>query len=148
MTNATPRFSLPMLAVAQAQKEVTHNEALVLIDALLHATVEAGPQTSPQPSASAGQCWLVGDGAMGAWTGQDGAMAVWTVGGWRFAAPREGMQVRRAADSAVLRYRDGLWVEPNMITIAEGGSTIDAEVRIALAALISALTTQGLVISG
>ena len=29
-TLATPRFTLPLLAVAQAQKEVTHNEALAL----------------------------------------------------------------------------------------------------------------------
>lgn len=39
----TPRFALPMLAVAQAQKAFTHKEALTLIDALDQATVESGP---------------------------------------------------------------------------------------------------------
>ena len=32
----TRRCGLPLLAVSQAEKEITHNEALVLIDALLH----------------------------------------------------------------------------------------------------------------
>ncbi|MBL0914169.1 MAG: response regulator, partial [Sphingopyxis sp.] len=31
----TARYSLPLLALAQAQKEVTHNEALVLLDAMM-----------------------------------------------------------------------------------------------------------------
>ena len=37
---ASPRFDLPLLAVSQAQKEITHNEALILIDALLHPVAE------------------------------------------------------------------------------------------------------------
>ena len=37
----TDRFALPLLAAAQAQKEVTHNEALARVDALLHAVVVA-----------------------------------------------------------------------------------------------------------
>jgi len=32
---STPRLALPLLAVAQAQKEVTHNEALALLDLLV-----------------------------------------------------------------------------------------------------------------
>lgn len=39
---AIPRLALPLPAVAQAQKEVTHNEALTLLDSLVHTVVEAG----------------------------------------------------------------------------------------------------------
>lgn len=35
----TARYQLPFLAVGQAQKEITHNEALVLLDALISATI-------------------------------------------------------------------------------------------------------------
>lgn len=31
----TPRLGLPLMAAAQAQKHVTHNEALMLVDALV-----------------------------------------------------------------------------------------------------------------
>ena len=56
----TPRFALPMLSVAQAQKETTHNEALVLIDALLHAPVVDGPLATPPEYPTEGDCgWTV-----------------------------------------------------------------------------------------
>ena len=36
----TPRLALPAIEAAQAQKHVTHNEALVLLDALTHLAAE------------------------------------------------------------------------------------------------------------
>ncbi len=66
----TARYSLPLLALAQAQKEVTHNEALVLLDAMVHAAVVAGPVADPPSSPDEGQCWLVASGASGVWAGQ------------------------------------------------------------------------------
>ena len=35
MTDTTPRSGMPLLAAAQAQKHVTHNEALLELDALI-----------------------------------------------------------------------------------------------------------------
>ena len=37
----TKRLGLPLMDAAQAQKHVTHNEALVRLDALTHLTVSA-----------------------------------------------------------------------------------------------------------
>lgn len=145
---ATPRFSLPILAVAQAQKEMTHNEALVLIDALIHATVETGPQADPPTERAEGECWLIGADATGAWAGQEDRIGLWSAGGWRFIAPHDGMRVRRSADGLWMTYGAGLWAEPAAIANPDGGSTIDTEARIAIELLISALSTQGLVISG
>lgn len=144
----TPRFALPLLGVAQAQKEVTHNEALTLIDALVHATVEAGPLNDAPAEPEAGRCWLVGAAPTGDWAGQGHAIAIWTAGGWRFVAPRAGTTVVRLADGARLRFDDGQWVEPATIIAPSGGSTIDAEARSALSALILHLKAQGLLISG
>src|SRR3546814_3824403 len=67
----TPRFSLPLLAVAQAQKEVTHNEALTLLDALVHAAIEAGPLATPPANPALGQCWIVDAAATGVWSGAE-----------------------------------------------------------------------------
>ena len=51
MTLQTDRLSLPLLAVAQAQKEATHNEALVLIDALVQpVVVSVAPASVPLAS--------------------------------------------------------------------------------------------------
>lgn len=144
----TPRFALPLLAVAQAQKEVTHNEALVLLDALLHAAVQAGPLAAPPAEPVEGQCWLVGEAPTAAWTGQADAVALWTAGGWRFAAPRAGMRITRLADGAWLRFDNGVWSEPSILAAPTGGSTIDSEARSAISTLILHLAAQGLLISG
>lgn len=60
----TARHHLPMLAVSQAQKEITHNEALVLVDALLHPIIEDRLSIPPVATvADIGKCWLVGTAA-------------------------------------------------------------------------------------
>lgn len=139
----TARFGLPLLAVAQAQKEVTHNEALTLIDALVQPTVIDGPVVAVPVGPQPGQCWLVGSGATGEWAAQDGKMAVSTDGGWRFAAPTPGMRVVRQADGKVLRFDGFGWIAPPNIVGPSGGSVIDTEGRAAIAAVIVALAEQG-----
>ncbi|MBO9696014.1 MAG: DUF2793 domain-containing protein [Sphingopyxis sp.] len=144
----TPRFALPLLAVSQAQKEVTHNEALTLLDALVHAAVEAGPIAVPPTGPAAGQSWIVGAAPTGAWAGKDHAIAICTSGGWRFAAPREGMAVVRLTDKVRLRFEGGAWVAPALVAAPAGGSVIDSEARSAISMLLLHLAAQGLLISG
>ena len=144
----TPRFALPLLAVAQAQKEVTHNEALTLLDALIHAAVEAGPLAAPPTGPVEGQCWIVGATPTGGWIGQENSIALWTAGGWRFAPARYGMQVTRLADGARLRFDGAAWAGPGVVGATVGGSTIDSEARSAISTLILHLAAQGLLISG
>lgn len=87
---ATPRLGLPYLAAGQAQKELTHNEALVLADAMVCASVVGVAVDAPPASPAPGQCWIVGAAPTKEWAGQAGALAVWTSGGWRFVPPCDG----------------------------------------------------------
>lgn len=144
----TPRFALPLLAMSQAQKELTHNEALTLLDALIHAAIEAGPLADAPVDPAVGQCWIVGAAPTGDWAGQAQAIALWTPGGWRFSVPRLGMQVTRLADGARLRFDGSAWAGPATISAPSGGSTIDSEARSAIASLILHFEAQGLLISG
>lgn len=144
----TARFSLPLLAVAQAQKEVTHNEALTLLDALVAPAVEAGPQNDPPPAPLAGQAWLVGAVPTGAWAGAAGSLALWTAGGWRFVAPRAGMRVIRLDDGLCLCFDGAIWSVPPAIAAPAGGAVVDTEARAAIGALISCLAAHGLLIAG
>ncbi|MBL0021878.1 MAG: DUF2793 domain-containing protein [Sphingomonadales bacterium] len=68
----TPRHALPELAVAQSQKEVTHNEAIRRIDSLLHPLIQGVLSSPPSDlaAADAGKCWLVGTASTGIWAGK------------------------------------------------------------------------------
>jgi Protein of unknown function (DUF2793) len=160
----TDRLSLPLLSTAQAQKEMTHNEALALLDAVVQPVVVAVAPPSPPASPVPGQAWIVGAGASGLWAGHDHSLAVWTSGGWRFVAPFEGMTVWSLADGMTVRRAGAAWVAGALtgstLTLAGakvvgargtaianpvGGTTIDSEVRTAVLSILSALRTHGLI---
>src|SRR6185437_15097898 len=91
MSDTTPRSGLPLLAAAQAQKHVTHNEALLKLDALSCARLLDRDLTAPPPSPADGDAYLVKATATGDWTGQDGNIAFAIDGAWRFYAPFAGL---------------------------------------------------------
>lgn len=162
--SATARFALPLLYPGQSQKELFHNEALTLADALFQPCVEAAGGNSPPPEPVAGQCWIIGDTPTGAWAGEARALALWTPGGWRFVAPREGMAVWVADEALTARYVADAWQtgrlqgsrldldgeqvvgprEPG-IDDPDGGATVDAEARIAITAILETLRAHGLI---
>lgn len=148
----------------QAQKEMTHNEALSLIDALLHTTVESGPVDTPPAAPEPGECWIVGDAPTDAFSGQAQALALFTEGGWRFVAAREGMMCRDGITGRSWRYADGSWIDGQIeaasvrignrqvvgarqpaIADVAGGATVDGEARSAIGAILAALRTHGLI---
>lgn len=91
--SVTPRLALPLLAAGQAQKEMSHNEALMRIDLSLHGSVAGFAANIPPASPAAGQCWILGAAPTGAWAGHPHEIAGWTEGGWRFLAPCEGARL-------------------------------------------------------
>ena len=67
----TPRLALPAIEAAQAQKHVTHNEALALLDALTHLAVESRALSAPPGQPGEGNSYIPAPGASGAWSGWD-----------------------------------------------------------------------------
>jgi hypothetical protein len=164
MADSSSRFALPFLQPGQAQKEIFHNEALMAVDALLHPVAQALGDADPPSSPTSGQCWIVGDSPTAAWAGHGGELAAWGEGGWRFIAPSEGMLVWLADAQLWARRDGGGWVSGDIPALSisiggvqvvgaqqaaigdpSGGGTIDAEARAALAALLVAARTHGLI---
>lgn len=115
MTN-TPILSMPYIAPSQAQKHVTHNEALRLLDILVELTADSRTTTTPPPAPSEGQRFIVATGATGDWAGQDGQVAVRENGAWTFIAPQTGW-IAMITDVMELTTYDGSnWVpvKPNL----------------------------------
>jgi hypothetical protein len=164
MTETTDRLDLPLIASGQAQKEMTHNEALAALDIAVQPVVEAMGVDVPPSSPAPGQCWIVGAAPEGAWTGRAQALAGWTASGWRFLAPRAGWTAWVAANELAARYDGTAWSE-GVLTAARieiggtqivatqqdaiespvGGSIVDSEARAALLAVLNALRAHGLI---
>ena len=139
----TARFDFPLLFVGQSQKEGFVNEAVARIDALLHLAVE-GEQAAPPTTPVDGQAWLIATAATGAWSGQSGKIAARQSGNWLFAVPRDGMRLLNRATGQEMRFA-GIWRVPTLPAAPSGGSTVDSEARAAIAAVLAALTTAGIV---
>ncbi len=89
----TPRLSLPLLAAGQAQKHVTHNDALTLLDALVHLVVESRSQAAAPVSPGGSAAFIVPpSGGTGAFAGHADQLAIYEDGGWTFMTPRPGWQ--------------------------------------------------------
>jgi hypothetical protein len=56
----TSRLGLPYIVTSQAQKEVTHNASLDILDALLQAAMVSVSVNTPPGSPVAGDCYIVG----------------------------------------------------------------------------------------
>jgi hypothetical protein len=86
----TPLLDLPYIMPSQAQKHVTHNEALSALDAIVQLSVLDADLTAPPAGPSEGERYLVAAGATGVWAGKDGMVAAFADGDWLFVMPRAG----------------------------------------------------------
>ncbi len=102
----TPHLALPRIAAAQAQKHVTHNEALAMLDALVQLSVLSRTATAPPPGTTEGARYLVPVSAGGAFAGKTNQIAQFDGGAWRFLAPKPGW-VAHVADEGLMLVFDG-----------------------------------------
>ena len=126
MTN-TSRLALPAIEAAQAQKHVTHNEALVLIDATTQLAVESCTLAAPPGSPGEGACYIPTQGATGAWSGWGGQIALFSGGGWIWVAPVSGFKAWVKAERLTITYEDGLWRDGIALTFHGGRVTLRAK---------------------
>ncbi|WP_343525769.1 DUF2793 domain-containing protein [Sphingomonas sp.] len=167
MTDSTPRWTLPLLAAGQAQKEMTHNEALTLLDLVVQPCIESVGLNAPPADPQAGQAWIVGDTPQADWRDHAGHLAGWTEGGWRFLAPRPGLSAWSRADQCRCEWDGTAWrtgrvvgreflIEGKKVIGAQrpaiafpvGGQVTDNEARNALESVIEVLRGHGLIASG
>jgi len=109
LTTETPRAGLPFLAAAQAQKHVTHNEALTELDALIAARFLDRDLTSPPSSPADGDAYLVKATATAAWAGQDGKIAYCLDGDWRFYTPFAGLIALVIDENEFITFNGSAW---------------------------------------
>lgn len=107
--SATARLSLPYIAPLQAQKQVTYNEAMAVLDQLVQPAVLSRTTAAPPGSPDEGDAYIVAPAGTGVWSGKDGKFAIWADGGWHFRAPADGWLAYVADTSELAVFASGAW---------------------------------------
>jgi hypothetical protein len=135
----TPNLTLPLILAAQAQKHVTHNEALRALDALVQLSVETIDLTAPPTAPGNGMRYVVADAATGAWAGRERSIAAYQDGAWVFFAPNEGWLAWVADRDSLVVFDGSTWVpcaggltSVNPVALVGVNTTADTTNRLAV----------------
>lgn len=109
MSDTSTHLGLPYLLAAQAQKHVTHNEALRMLDAMVQLSVLDRTRTVPPASPVDGDRHIVATGATGLWAGWDLNVAFWVDGVWMRLVPRPGWLAWIAAEQVFVVWNVSAW---------------------------------------
>ena len=154
MSDQTPNLGLPWLMPAQAQKHVTLNESLGLLDALVHPGVESRTLTAQPVSPAEGVAYLLPANATGTdWSAfSEHTFAYFQDAAWHSFTPRVSMLAHIRDEAALAVFDGNSWVGLSSLISALSnltelgvGTTPDASNRFAAklnAALWTALTTS------
>jgi len=108
MSENSPKLSLPYIQPAQAQKHITHNQAVEVLDTVTQLTITQFDATDPPALPQAGESYALGAAPTGDWAGHAHQIATHTGSGWMFLTPITGW---RAWGEDALRAWDGSdWV--------------------------------------
>jgi hypothetical protein len=102
-------LKLPYIDANQAQKHVTHNEGVRLLDALVQMAVKSRIVTTPPASPADGDRYIVAAGATGAWATWDFNIAYYVDGAWMKLVPQQGWLAWIEAESVHVRWDGSAW---------------------------------------
>lgn len=111
--DATANLKLPFIMPSQAQKHVTHNEGLLLLDAIVQLAVLDRDLTEAPEAPLEGDRYIVAAPAVGAWEGKDGRVAAFQDGAWVFFEPRPGWRAWVADEGALVVWDGTSWSAPD-----------------------------------
>lgn len=147
MTTRTAMQLLPYLAPSQAQKHVTYNSAIKLLDVLVQTSAGSRFLTAPPVGAVAGDSHIVGDGATGDWLGQDRNLAVFTGDFWDFYVPKTGWRVWVEAEGTEAVFDGTGWTtsadRPERVAVLGVSALADDTNRLTVSADASLFNNAG-----
>lgn len=150
MSETSAILALPYMLASQAQKHVTHNEALQLLDALVQLRVSAFEAETPPLTPSPGEAYALGALPTGAWAGQAGQagqLAIWQGEGWLFITPQIGWRAWGEEISELRIWQGSAWqqlrAETQNLPQIGINTSADASNRLAIAAEASLFSHAG-----
>jgi hypothetical protein len=109
MTDTSPNLGLPFYQTKLNEFEVQHNEALLMLDALVMLAVIDRDLSAPPVSPALGDRYLVKATGTGDFAGNDNRVAQYDTGGWNFYAPKAGWTCYVQDESVLLAWDGASW---------------------------------------
>ena len=116
MSQISPRLNLPFLQPSQAQKHVTHNEALRQLDLIVQLSVAATGASTPPPVPDQGEIHALGTAPTGDWSGHAGELAAWLDNAWHFVTPDVGWRTWDQSTGQLKIWDGSAWIDPPVAT--------------------------------
>lgn len=107
--DTTPHIDLPYIAAAQAQKHVTHNEAIRALDAVVQLAVRDRNLAAPPTAPANGDRYIVAPSPSGEWSGHAGKIAAFQDGAWQFYQPNVGWLAWIVDEKRLLGWDGTTW---------------------------------------
>jgi hypothetical protein len=140
-------LALPYIQPSQAQKHVTHNEAIAALDLLVQPVVISRQIAIPPAAPLQGDRYIVPAGGLDAFAGRAGLIALWSEGAWSFLQARPGWRAEVLDEGCAVVFDGAGWRGPEDTVLRAAGVGIgtqaDAVNLLAVAAPATLLTHDG-----
>ena len=147
MPDTTTILSLPFILPSQAQKHVTHNEALQRLDKIVQLVVINRSLTAPPAVATLGDRYIIAPGPTGAWALQGRRVAYYNGSAWEFVIAAYGWTAFIQAENAIAFFDGTDWKTPDQrpaeFTQVGVSATPDATNRLTVKAPATLLDNVG-----
>lgn len=118
----SPDLGIPFIDQQQGTPEVTHNEALLLLQAMANGVIDRGVNT-PAVGPTIGDSYIIGSAPTGAWSGRANCVTIWSGTAWDFipgetdagtpitmGARQEGMRVWVRDENTLYVWTGATWL--------------------------------------
>ena len=106
----TNNLAMPLLIPNQSGKEITHNEALVILDNIVQKSVVDKDLSTPPENPENNVLYIVGQNAIDEWENKENYLTYFD-NGWRFITPKNGFVFFVEDENKLYNFNGTSWVE-------------------------------------
>ena len=143
MTDTSTNLNLPFIQPAQAQKHVTHNEAIEVLDHVTQLVLVAVDALNPPAVVEDGAVYALGAAPTGDWSGRGGKLACRSGNGWLFVTPKPGWQGWLAEGERQVVFDGTAWADTGAPGTLGVNTSADEQNRLPVSAPSTLLTHEG-----